>query len=115
MNFAGGHVFTYSARPGTPAAHMNPQVRFEIRKERNAVMRAVLEGTARSYRSGFVGRTLSVLWESTDQLSDNGWQLEGLTDNYLRVLAFAPEPRWNQFDQVSLTAEGLDGLEGEIL
>ena len=23
MNFAGGHVFTYSARPGTPAARMN--------------------------------------------------------------------------------------------
>jgi threonylcarbamoyladenosine tRNA methylthiotransferase MtaB len=115
MNFAGGHVFTYSARPGTPAARMNTQVRFEIRKERNAVLRVVFEEAARSYRSGFVGRTLPVLWESTDRLSDRGWRLEGLTDNYLRVLAFAPKPRWNQFDQVRLFAEGFDGLEGEIL
>src|SRR5512140_2719374 len=43
MNFAGGHVFTYSARPGTPAARMQAQVRHEVRKERNTAMRIVLE------------------------------------------------------------------------
>ena len=68
MNFAGGHVFTYSARPGTPAARMNTQVRHEIRKERNAVLRAVLEELARAYRSGFIGQTLPVLWEGSSQL-----------------------------------------------
>jgi threonylcarbamoyladenosine tRNA methylthiotransferase MtaB len=115
MNFSGGHVFTYSARPGTPAARMKAQVRYELRKERNAALRTVLGETAKIYRSGFIGRTLTVLWEATDRLSDQGWQLEGLTDNYLRVSAPAPEPRWNQFDQVRLTAEGSDGLDGELL
>ena len=115
MNFSGGHVFTYSSRPGTPAARMKAQVQHEIRKERNAVLRSTLGETAKAYRSGFIGQTLTVLWESTDRLTDQGWQLEGLTDNYLRVSAFAPEPRWNQFDQVMLSAQGSDGLQGEIL
>ena len=112
MNFAGGHVFTYSARPGTPAARMQSQVRHELRKERNAALRVVLEEAARSYRSGFIGQTLSVLWESKNQLNEQGWQLEGLTDNYLRVQATAMEPRWNQIDPVRLTAETTDGLKG---
>jgi threonylcarbamoyladenosine tRNA methylthiotransferase MtaB len=41
MHFAGGHVFTFSARPGTPAARMHAQVRHETRKERNAALREV--------------------------------------------------------------------------
>jgi threonylcarbamoyladenosine tRNA methylthiotransferase MtaB len=114
MNFAGGHVFSYSARPGTPAARMKAQVPHEIRKERNAILRAVFTETARDYRQNFIGQKLPVLWESTDQLSDLGWQLEGLTDNYIRVKAVAPEPRWNQLDSVELKENETDGLRGLI-
>jgi threonylcarbamoyladenosine tRNA methylthiotransferase MtaB len=114
MNFAGGHVFTYSARPGTSAARMQAQIRHEIRKERNAILQAVFTETARGYRQHFIGRKLPVLWESTDQLSDHGWHLEGLTDNYIRVKAVAPKPRWNQFDSVELIANETDGLRGLI-
>jgi threonylcarbamoyladenosine tRNA methylthiotransferase MtaB len=32
MNFAGGHVFTYSPRPGTCAAKMKGQIKPELRK-----------------------------------------------------------------------------------
>ena len=46
MNFAGGHVFTYSARPGTPAARLRAQGPHEIRKERNAVLHAVFTEAA---------------------------------------------------------------------
>ena len=114
MNFAGGHVFTYSARPGTPAARMNMQIRHETRKERNAVLRAVLEESALAYRSGFVGHTLPVLWEGSSRLTDAGWTLEGLTDNYLRVTSVAPEARWNQIDEVQLFAIDGDGMKGKI-
>jgi threonylcarbamoyladenosine tRNA methylthiotransferase MtaB len=114
MNFTGGHVFSYSARPGTPAARMNSQVEYAIRKERNAALRAVFTETAWSYRQQFVGRKLPVLWEATDQLSDQGWQLEGLTDNYIRVKATAPEPRWNRLDSVELIENETDGLRGSI-
>jgi threonylcarbamoyladenosine tRNA methylthiotransferase MtaB len=114
MNFAGGHVFTYSARPGTPAARMHSQVRPEIRKERNAVLRAVLEDSARVYQSGFLQHTLPVLWEASSRLTEAGWILEGLTDNYLRVTAVAPAPRWNQMDDVQLVSIEGDGMKGII-
>ncbi|HSL46272.1 MAG TPA: MiaB/RimO family radical SAM methylthiotransferase [Anaerolineales bacterium] len=102
MNFAGGHVFTYSPRPGTGAARMKGQVRPELRKKRNHVLHDALEESAKSYRQAFVGLTLSVLWESTSEVGEWGWRMEGLTGNYLRVNAFALSPRWNEIDHVKI-------------
>jgi threonylcarbamoyladenosine tRNA methylthiotransferase MtaB len=115
MNFAGGHVFTYSPRPGTGAAKMRGQVRPELRKNRNHVLRQALDESETSYRQEFVGQTMSVLWESTSEMGEWGWQMEGLTGNYLRVKSFAPSPRWNELDEVRIQHSGMDGLKGVIL
>ena len=115
MDFAGGHVFTYSPRPGTGAARMKGQVEPEVRKERNHILRLALDESERSYRDRFVGRRMSVLWESTSELDEWGWQMEGLTGNYLRVKAAASSPRWNQIDPVAIRAVQQDGLRGVIL
>jgi threonylcarbamoyladenosine tRNA methylthiotransferase MtaB len=112
MQFAAGHVFTYSARPGTAAARMTPQVPHPVRKARSAQMRAALAEAAAAYRARFVGREMFVLWESATSQEPEGWQLSGLTDNYLRVTARAPEPLWNRITPVRLTAIGEDGLQG---
>ncbi|MGH8246848.1 MAG: MiaB/RimO family radical SAM methylthiotransferase [Gammaproteobacteria bacterium] len=114
MDFAGGHVFTYSPRPGTGAARMAGQVRSEVRKERNHILQAALEESAESYREKFVGQRVSVLWESTSEVGDSGWQMEGLTGNYLRVKAAAPAPRWNEVDQVEIAEVQDSGLRGII-
>ena len=42
------------------------------------------------------------------------WQMEGLTENYLRVNAFAPSPRWNEIDQVKITEGNHKGIQGII-
>ena len=115
MNFAGGHAFTYSARPGTGAARLGGQVRHEVRKERNAILRGVFQEGAKAYRQRFLGREMSVLWESVTQMDGQGWQMQGLTGNYLRVEAVAPQPRWNMMDYVNLTRQTQNGLGGEIL
>jgi threonylcarbamoyladenosine tRNA methylthiotransferase MtaB len=114
MDFAGGHAFTYSARPGTGAARLEGQVRHEVRKERNAILRDVFEEGARVYRQRFVGQTMSVLWESTTQLNGQGWQMSGLTGNYLRVQATASQPLWNEISQVELQNDNENGLHGQI-
>jgi hypothetical protein len=62
----------------------------------------VFEDGARTYREKFIGKNVSVLWESATELTDDGWQMEGLTGNYLRVKAVLPEPRWNEIDVVRL-------------
>ena len=110
MNFAGGHVFTYSPRASTGAARMVGQINQAVSKERGAAYRTLFDNSAEVYRRKFIGDSVSVLWESMTQLNERGWQMEGLTGNYLRVTAAASSPRWNIVDDVKLT-----GLEGDVL
>ena len=114
MNFAGGHVFTYSARPGTAADKMPDQVPHPLRKARNAALRAVFEQSAAAYQACFVGQDLAVLWESATALGPDEWRLSGLTDNYLRVMARAPRKLWNQITPVRLTGVENGGMVGRI-
>ena len=115
MDFAGGHVFTYSPRPGTGAARMKGQVRPPLRKKRNHILQDVIGESAKSYREKFVGREMLVLWESTSEMGERGWKMEGHTENYLRVNAFAPMPRWNEIDKVLLGETSSERMQGEIL
>jgi threonylcarbamoyladenosine tRNA methylthiotransferase MtaB len=114
MDFAGGHVFTYSPRPGTGAARMKGQVKPQLRKKRNHILQDVIAESAKSYREKFVGRKMSALWESTSEMGEQGWLMEGFTDNYLRVNAFAPSPRWNEMNNVVLMEMDGDRMKGVI-
>lgn len=98
MQFSGGHVFSYSPRPGTGAAKMKGQIKPELRKRRNRILQEALEESAKSYREKFIGRVMPVLWESSTEFGEFGWRMEGWTGNYLRVSAVAPSPRWNEVD-----------------
>ncbi len=103
MAFAGAHVFTYSARPGTAAAKMPDQVHNYTRKERNAALRAVTDRSARAYHDRFIGAEANVLWENAHPISgERRWHLSGLTDNYLRVQAESEEPIWNKITPTQL-------------
>lgn len=115
MDFAAGHVFTYSSRPGTAAARMPNLIPIAVRKQRNAELRAVLAESSQRYRRRFVGRELEVLWEATGACGPDGWRLHGLTDNYLRVTALGPERLWNQLSRVRLVELDDEGVSGEIL
>jgi threonylcarbamoyladenosine tRNA methylthiotransferase MtaB len=115
MNFAGGHVFTYSEREGTPAAGFNHAVPSSVRRERSAVMRAAFARSAEHYRHLFIGQILPVLWESTTDLGEAGWQLSGLTDNYLRIKASDEKDRWNQISDVEIISPEKGDLQGRII
>lgn len=115
MDFSGGHVFSYSPRPGTGAARMKGQVKPELRKKRNRILQEALEESAKSYRAKFIGSTMPVLWESTTEYGEYGWRMEGWTGNYLRVGAFAPSPRWNEVDEVVLEKVGKLIVDGMIV
>lgn len=114
MSFSGGHVFTFSPRPGTAAVRLPDQVPFPVRKERNARLREILETSASNFQSRFIGQTMNVLWESTTARGPEGWHLSGLTDNYLRIHTNTPHKLWNQITPVRITRLTEKGLEGEI-
>lgn len=115
VGFAGGHVFTYSARQGTPAARIKEQIPLEVKKQRNQALRDVFTQSGLAYRQDYIGKTTEVLWEASSSRTPTGWKIEGLTGNYIRVKAIAPQPKPNTLDMVKLTAIDEDGMMGEIL
>jgi len=59
------HVFPYSERPGTPAARM-PAVPVSLRRERAARLRVAGRDTAHRFLTAQIGRTVSLLTETSD-------------------------------------------------
>jgi threonylcarbamoyladenosine tRNA methylthiotransferase MtaB len=70
------HVFTYSERPGTPAAESSQQVPMALRKERNRILRELAAHKNLEFRRGLIGRTLSVVTLTEGALSDNFVKVE---------------------------------------
>ncbi len=86
MAFARLHIFRYSARQGTAAAGMKGQVSPQVAQARSRRMHALNAELERAFRKKFVGRTLPVLWETSEPYGF-GLQWSGLTHNYNRVVA----------------------------
>ncbi|MCX8063314.1 MAG: MiaB/RimO family radical SAM methylthiotransferase [Anaerolineales bacterium] len=115
MEFAGGHVFTFSPRPGTAAARLSSQVSPSIRKQRSEQVRKTIAMSAQAYRRAFLGKIVSVLWESARYIPLQGWYASGLSDNYLRVNALVSQPKTNQISNVRLTTLMGEEMSGELL
>ena len=78
------HVFTYSERPGTPAAESANQVPIPVRKHRNRVLRDLAAQKNLAFRQSMVGRTLSAVTLGDESMA--------LTSNYLKVELSTPRP-----------------------
>ena len=79
------HVFTYSERPGTPAAEVREQIPMALRRQRTRVLRELADRKNLDFRARMVGRTLDAV-----TLNERG---TAITDNYLKVrLAREREP-----------------------
>jgi len=115
------HVFSYSARPGTPAAAMPNQVPVQVSRERNKILRELAAEKKSAFMRRFVGEQIEAITlhsrgespygpgapvhESCDQTLEP--VTEALTDNYLKLrLRGRLQPnRW-------ITAE-IEGIIGE--
>jgi threonylcarbamoyladenosine tRNA methylthiotransferase MtaB len=103
------HVFTYSARPGTPAADAPGQVPIPVRKERNRILRRLADEKNLQFRQSMLGKKLSVV-----TLDPPG---SALSDNYLTVELARPEPANRLIDVEigSLTPRGLRATAPDAL
>jgi threonylcarbamoyladenosine tRNA methylthiotransferase MtaB len=114
MRFAGAHVFVFSPRPGTPASRFPDRIPIQLARGRSRMVRQAVARSANSFRSRFVGQTLDVLWESTQETPGNGSKLTGLSDNYLRVTALGPESLQNQLCSVHIMQVKDQALIGKL-
>src|SRR5271166_5532681 len=55
------HVFTYSARPGTPAATMTNQVPVHVARERSRILRALAGEKKLAFMQSFIGKPLEAI------------------------------------------------------
>ncbi len=92
------HVFTYSARPGTPAAAMDKQVPVQVARERNRILRDLASKKKLAFMNSFVGQLVETITLNVSGRDPAGEYTEGLTDNYLpiRVSGKHAANRWIQ-------------------
>jgi threonylcarbamoyladenosine tRNA methylthiotransferase MtaB len=101
------HVFTYSLRPGTPAAAMSEQVPIEIARERNRIVRELAAQKNLKFRLGLVGRTVEAITlnERRQNLTD------AITDHYLKleISGIHASNQWVNARVRNVTERGLAG------
>ena len=103
------HVFTFSPRPGTPAATMPDQALPRVAQERNQALRELAAEKKRKFMRSFLGHIVEAITLNVSRESDEGAWTEALTDNYLKLkLCGLHEP--NQW-----MSTVINGIEGDQL
>lgn len=100
------HVFTYSERNHTAALQIPDIVPMPKRNERSKMLHILSDKKRRYFYEQNLGRKATVLFE---QSIENG-QMEGFTENYVRVTAKYDPLLINELKEVRLTAINAQGL-----
>ena len=109
VGFSAMHVFPYSLRPGTSAAHFGGVVDPETRSRRMQVLLALSRHHATLARERSLGSTRPVLWEESREVAGTDYWT-GLTDTYIRVVGRSSRPLANE-----ITAARLCRQEGDLV
>jgi threonylcarbamoyladenosine tRNA methylthiotransferase MtaB len=106
------HVFTYSPRPGTPAAEMPNQVPVHLARERNRILRELVSEKKLAFMRSFIGKTVEAITLNVVGNDEDGEFTEALTDNYLKLrLRGKHEPnRWQIATVQRVAAGSLAGI-----
>ena len=110
IKFANTHIFTYSRRPGTPAADYTDQIPSAVSAVRAAELRKVAQNSTFEFAENQIGKTLDVIFEQCRNGKLTGW-----SDNYLGVTANADEFQTGKIVKVTASRENLAILKGVAL
>lgn len=100
------HVFTYSERANTVAAHMNEVVPKNIRSKRSKMLRGLSVKKRRAFYESQLGSARTVLFEGENK---SGY-IHGFTENYVKVKAPWNPDLVNTLHEVELKEIDEDGL-----
>jgi len=104
------HVFSFSPRPGTPAAEYPGQVSPEVRKARSRR----LHGLGAEKRLHFHQQALDTVRPVLFETHTNG-RLQGYTDNYIRVTVPGAPELVNTIRKVELLEATSEGIIGRLI
>jgi len=112
IGFDGAFSFSYSSRPGTPAAELPDQISPEVKQSRLARLQTLLDTQYRAISNAMVGSTQRVLVTGT--AVKNNTDLAARTANN-RVVNFAgPRDLVDRYVDVRITAALPHSLRGEL-
>jgi threonylcarbamoyladenosine tRNA methylthiotransferase MtaB len=99
------HVFTYSPRPGTPAAERPEQIPVTVARERNRKLREIVSEKRAAFMQSLVGTVIEAITLRSSQAECT----EALTGNYLKMNIYGHHDanRW--------MAVRVEAVNGEML
>jgi threonylcarbamoyladenosine tRNA methylthiotransferase MtaB len=117
IRFSDIHVFPYSVRPGTSAAHFQDRVDPLTKGQRGKLLLQLAKEHAEEFRGSLIGQVRPVLWEreGSGQYGQLDGRWSGLTDNYVRVYADDPRPLGNTITMTRLLQERDGSLYGQVI
>lgn len=101
------HVFPFSSRPGTQAAHIQDTIPKTISDQRSLDLRKIGEQKNRSFRKSQIGRSISVITLETKKSEGT---TKALSSNFLRVNLPDLSVQPNQFLNVQVTSINKTGV-----
>ena len=113
IRFSDMHVFPYSIRPGTSAAHFRNMIDPITKGQHVKLLLDLANSHAQDFRRSLLHQIHTVLWESNSKLDETHWS--GLTDNYVRVYTKDKRTLRNTVTQTILLEEHADSLYGLVI
>jgi threonylcarbamoyladenosine tRNA methylthiotransferase MtaB len=105
LPFSYFHVFSYSSRPGTAAARLEPQIPPATIRQRSKTLAELSRTKTLAFYQRHIGRTVSVLFEQGER---DGFRT-GTTANFTRVAVAAEAVAAGSIHPVTITGV-MDGL-----
>jgi tRNA-2-methylthio-N6-dimethylallyladenosine synthase len=112
VGFAQAYSFTYSPRPGTPAAERTDQVPEPVKAERLANLQDLLEAQQRAFNTACVGREFSIL---LDRPGRHPGQIVGRSPYLQAVHVAAGQARIGEVVPVRVDTIGAHSLAAHIM
>lgn len=120
IGFSHIHLFGYSPRQGTKAAHLPGQIPKAIKQQRSRQLHQLGRRMKQESLKKYMGRVLPILWEnSTPHAVDGLTRYTGYTPNFLRVHVKIPTGKSldNEIEpaRIHSLTEGQDAALAELL
>jgi tRNA-2-methylthio-N6-dimethylallyladenosine synthase len=109
--FASAYTFSYSPRPGTPAANMDSQIPEDVKTQRLHILQAAIVRQMTAFNTQCCGRTFEILLEKHGRMPG---QLGGRSPYLQPVQVQAPPSMIGEMAVIKVTDIGPNSLFGEL-
>jgi len=112
VNYGQAYSFSYSPRPGTPAAGIETQVDETVKKERLQRLQALINVQQEAFNNSFIGKTIPVLFERRGKREN---QYLGKSPSMQSVHIFSQDDIMGQVRLIKVIDAFENSLKGELV